>query len=559
MEFCSDTLWDLIGVAVRRPILTGLLIAAALLLMTGVGVQLTHSGRILPGTTVAGIDLGGLALAPARGRLEAGSARPLLIGRRSIDPQQAGLTWDLDATLVRAQASGRTGPLFGLGSTLSGLIDERRVEPVLRGRRGRQRRLVSSLADGLDRASDPGGFRVNPATLRGVVEGPRDGRRVRQAALGARLRSAAVSESRSVEVPLKTVPAPEIKQIVAVAQAAERYLRTPLSLDGPRRIQIKPSRLAPVLAMRQPGRSKEVRLSVDREALIGVLERVTSRLVRPARPPEFGSPRQTVRLEEQGDVQWRPREVDIGIRPGVEGRSIDLDATARAVDEAVRTGSHSAPIARARERPAISRDEARRVDSVIGTFTTSYEPGQPRVGNIRRMAREVDGAVIPKGGQFSLNGVAGPRTRERGYVPAPFIADGKIVPEVGGGVSQFSTTMYNAAYFAGLQLDTSQSHSLYIDRYPPGREATLDFDSIDLRWTNDTAAPVVVQTSSTATSVTVTLLGDNDNRRVRAEAGERRPAPGADFEITVTREISYAGGRTVRQPRTTRYERPAEG
>lgn len=128
---------------------------------------------------------------------------------------------------------------------------------------------------------------------------------------------------------------------------------------------------------------------------------------------------------------------------------------------------------------------------------------------------------------------------------------------MGGGVSQFSTTIYNAAYFAGLRFDAFRAHSLYIDRYPPGREATLNFPDIDLRWTNDTRVPVVVSTSSTASSVTVRLLGDNGGRQVRARPGSRQPAPAGDFTITVTRVVRYADGREVSQPLTTRYETPA--
>jgi len=196
------------------------------------------------------------------------------------------------------------------------------------------------------------------------------------------------------------------------------------------------------------------------------------------------------------------------------------------------------------------------VRRLIGTFTTRMPCCEPRVKNIRLIAAEIDGTVIRPGGQFSLNAVAGPRTKDEGYVEAPFIADGKIVPSVGGGVSQFSTTMYNAAFFAGLPIDAYQPHSIYISRYPPGREATLDFGTIDLRWTNDTSAPVLVRTTSTDTSVTVTLYGDNGGRRVRAEVGPRLPIPSGDFSITVTRPIRYGDGRIVREPVTTSYDAP---
>ena len=146
----------------------------------------------------------------------------------------------------------------------------------------------------------------------------------------------------------------------------------------------------------------------------------------------------------------------------------------------------------------------------------------------------------------------------------PFIADGKIVESVGGGVSQFSTTLYNAAYFAGLRIDAHRPHSFYIDRYPPGREATLNFPDIDLAWTNDTSSPVLIRTATDATSVVVSLFGADDGRRVRSQSRERTPLATGDFQITVTRVLRYRGGRIVRQPYpgswfeayTTRYDRP---
>ena len=92
----------------------------------------------------------------------------------------------------------------------------------------------------------------------------------------------------------------------------------------------------------------------------------------------------------------------------------------------------------------------------------------------------------------------GERTPEKGFVTAGAIRDGKHVDEVGGGVSQFATTMFNAAYFAGLQIDESQAHSEYFDRYPRGREATMGFPAPDLRFTNNTPYGIMIWTSYTA-------------------------------------------------------------
>ena len=88
---------------------------------------------------------------------------------------------------------------------------------------------------------------------------------------------------------------------------------------------------------------------------------------------------------------------------------------------------------------------------------------------------------------------------------------------VGGGVSQLSTTLFNAVFFGGYQDVTHTVHSLYLSRYPLGREATLNYPSIDNKFKNDTKNGVLIQTSFTSTSVTVSLYGDNEGRTVRAE------------------------------------------
>jgi vancomycin resistance protein YoaR len=126
-------------------------------------------------------------------------------------------------------------------------------------------------------------------------------------------------------------------------------------------------------------------------------------------------------------------------------------------------------------------------------------------------------------------------------------------------VSQFATTTLNAAFFAGLQLDLHQPHSFYISRYPPGREATVNYPTIDLRWTNDTGAPILVRAATTATSLTVTLYGRNDRRVVTGVSGPRMPVPSKNFRITVSRVISIPGRPTRRQSFTTTYNKPPKG
>ena len=111
--------------------------------------------------------------------------------------------------------------------------------------------------------------------------------------------------------------------------------------------------------------------------------------------------------------------------------------------------------------------------------------------NIHKIADTVDGAIVKPGATFSLNGYVGPRTVEKGYVLAPMIFDGEFRDDVGGGVSQFATTMYNAIFFGGYRFGTHKAHSYYISRYPAGREATVSWQHPDLSFTNNSSAGIL--------------------------------------------------------------------
>ena len=190
-------------------------------------------------------------------------------------------------------------------------------------------------------------------------------------------------------------------------------------------------------------------------------------------------------------------------------------------------------------------------------FTTYHDTGPiNRVTNIHRMADLVRGAVVPPGGTFSINEHVGERTAEKGFVGAGAIRDGKHVTEIGGGVSQFATTMFNAAYFAGLKIVTSQAHSEYFDRYPRGREATMGFPSPDLAFTNNTPYGIMIWTSYTDTSLTVTLYSTPHARGEQTAIVEGRSG-NCDI-VTTTRTITYPDGKTESDKFRATY-RPGEG
>jgi vancomycin resistance protein YoaR len=252
-------------------------------------------------------------------------------------------------------------------------------------------------------------------------------------------------------------------------------------------------------------------------------------------------PRPKPVLDAQGDTSFSARRVHTVVHPGRSGQSVDMASAAAAIRDAVANGRPSVTLDVVQADPKITTAALQRVDQLIGTFTTYHACCEARVTNIQRIAEIVDGTVVLPGATFSLNKASGERTAANGFVAAPAIADGELVQQFGGGVSQFSTTLFNATWFSGLPTLKHQPHSKYISRYPPGREATLDFATIDQVFKNDTDTPVIIRATTTPTAVTVALYGHTGGRTVTSTTGPRLPRNGGGFSISVQRKVEQAG------------------
>jgi vancomycin resistance protein YoaR len=200
--------------------------------------------------------------------------------------------------------------------------------------------------------------------------------------------------------------------------------------------------------------------------------------------------------------------------------------------------------------------EALGITELVGEFTTNHACCQSRVGNIHRMADLLRGYIIGSGETFSINEVVGKRTRENGFAAAGAIERGRFVQDVGGGVSQFATTIFNAAFFAGLDFDDYQSHSIYISRYPYGREATLGHPAPDLALRNNTPYGVLIWPTYTDSSITVQLWS-TPYYEVE-EAGQSRFGQGACTRVETYRKRTKPNGVEIEDEVFAVY-RPGEG
>jgi vancomycin resistance protein YoaR len=341
-----------------------------------------------------------------------------------------------------------------------------------------------------------------------------------------------------------------------VAEQARRTLAAPYALTSPdATVTVTPEQLAPLLSAQVL--SGQLELDVSRPGLRDLLAARARDIDRPARDARFevgGAPL----VDGKGSLQWQPQPAQVRVAPGSAGREVDLDAAVEALAGLVDGGARTGELAVRTIQPALTTEQAEQagVRDVIGTFTSAYQPGQPRARNIQRIAQIVDGTYVAPGDTFSLNGRVGRRTLERGFVKDSAIIDGQLEDVVGGGVSQFATTIFNAAFFAGLPIPQHKPHSFYISRYPPGRESTVNFGSIDVQFRNDTGAGVWIDTSTTGGSVTVALYGDNGGRRVEALHGAQQPRPGGGFTIDVTRVVTGGDGKGGRRVFRTTYNPP---
>ncbi|MDO5506708.1 MAG: VanW family protein [Corynebacterium casei] len=196
-------------------------------------------------------------------------------------------------------------------------------------------------------------------------------------------------------------------------------------------------------------------------------------------------------------------------------------------------------------------------DQTVGEFTTSgYSAASGR--NIELTAQMVNGAVVSPGDTFSLNGYTGPRGTAQGFVESGIIIDGHAGTAVGGGISQFATTLYNASYFGGMTDVAHTPHSYYISRYPAGREATVYEGAIDLQFKNDSDYPVQIVTSVGGGSVTVKLMGVKTVDVESVNNGRWAPTSPQRMELTGD-DCSPSGGAPGFTTSDTRIIRDLNG
>ena len=195
--------------------------------------------------------------------------------------------------------------------------------------------------------------------------------------------------------------------------------------------------------------------------------------------------------------------------PSVTGVTLDAAALANTLTPeltALRL-PRRAVLTPAIKAPAIATDDLAAVDTVLGVYTTYYDPNSNRGKNIERAAIALDHVLIKKGAAFSFNAIVGNRVADAGYLTAPVIVDGKIEQDIGGGVCQVSSTLYNAILLADLTPTQRTAHFYPSSYVPAGLDATVADGQIDFCFANQLPHNVYLLTSAESGTLTICVLG----------------------------------------------------
>jgi vancomycin resistance protein YoaR len=542
--------------AVPKAALLGGGAVAAVLVLGYAGSFIVSGDKVPRGVHVAGIDLSGRTATQARAVLNrelAGEAgAPLVLMADDVElrlaPLTAGLRVDVDATVDEARSAGPVDRLRGL------LGARRGVDPKPLVREDVLKKQLVALAPRVDREPREGTIRFAGAVPTAVDPVP--GRSLDIDGAVDAIRSGYLRRQR-VEVPVEADEVKSTSETVqkALESVARPAVAAPITVDVEgRSLVVQPADVAAGLSF-DVDDDGDLKPSVDGAKVLASLGK------------------------RAAAVEVEPRDATFDVSsgkpvlvPSKDGRTVPPAALADAL-----TGVLAEPAPRRTSveldvgRPRVTTEIARTlgITEQIGTFTTRHPCCAPRVQNIHTIADIVDGYVVLPGETFDLNSVVGKRDRARGFVSAPQILRGQFVSDVGGGVSQFATTMFNAVFFSGMKDVEHHPHSYYISRYPPGREATVSFPKPDLKWQDDAPTGVLVKTSYTGRSVTVTFWGTKrfdiesvtgPRTRIRpfgkeyVDRPDCTPASGADgFDIVVTRVFKRGGVVVRREPFKTRY------
>jgi vancomycin resistance protein YoaR len=473
----------------------------------------TLRDSVLPGVSVAGVDVGGLSPVDARARIDEkladrlGHPVEIVVGNKSLRVTPSNI-FRVDAAASEQVAfdAARESIRARLGALAVPFAVHKDVQPVLRIHESGRAALAEELA-GLTRRAVSA--RVSMDGTDAVVRPGRDGTAIDDQAVLDSLERAALAGLPSFELELQTVEPPISTDAAERAATVARTIAAApvrLELEGEGEIgKLGRARLASFVRFEPKGGAVEVVLDpagIERK-LHPVVEPFTKKPV---------------------DATFRVSGDRAYLIKAKNGTTLDVkDAQNTIFKAGTGPGNRVATLSLAPLRPDLTTKEAKAlgIREQVSTFTTDMGDSSPnRIWNVHLLGNYLDGTILEAGETFSYNEVVGPRTIERGFREGQMIFGGVLIPSIGGGVCQTATTIFNAAFAAGLPVKERHNHSWYISHYPMGRDATVSWGGPDLVFKNDLKHAILIDVSYTDTTFTVTFYGAKQGRKVTSTTAD---------------------------------------
>lgn len=438
--------------------------------------------------TVAGIAIGGLnsqrATDKLRTQLGPVATAPITLNRESrnatIDPVAAGLTVDYPATIVAAGVGRSASPVHVFRVLAGGgpadpvvRVDEKAAEQAVAA----QVAIFAAEPKDASLAIDGVTVKLTPAVVGAVL----DVKKSTTAVVKGWQDAVAAGQ------PAAPVPAHVATSMPAITDDEARQVAHDLEKT-----------LKPITARTDKGEfiitAEHIAAATTISAANGSISAATdvAKLFEAAGPAMDTIPMSRPKNASFTFEGGKPKVV-----PSHDGESITAENFTAAVQPVLAaTGDRAitVPIVQTAATLSTAQAEALGIKEITGEFTTYWQQHTPyRNTNLGTASRRINGTLLKPGEIFSYNKVLGERTAANGYVEGGVLSGGRITDQFGGSVSQGATTTYNAAFFAGLKDVEHHPHGLYYDRYPAGREATVSWGELDLRFQNDTPHGVLMQ------------------------------------------------------------------
>jgi vancomycin resistance protein YoaR len=578
-------------------LISGVVLFFLLIIAWTLGYQLIYAGRIFPGVSVAGVDVSGMRPSDAAVKLSQTLSYPISgkilfrDGEKAwvASPAELGMVFDASASAINAYRLGRRGGLFGaLAGQMHAAGRGVSVAPAVVFDQRVAYQYLSQISSQINQPMTEASLSLEGTNV--VAKPGQLGRELKIDAtliyLGAQLQTFSDGEVKLVVQELQ----PQVLDVSSQADAARQILSQPLTLtipnatpDDPGPYVYTPEVVANLLAVQRVpnGDQSALQVGLNPTALRDLLVPVKTQVDRLPSDAKFLFDEQTVQLQLIEDSKV--------------GRAVDVDASIKAINEAVGRGEHTVSLVINETQPRVSGSASAQelgITQLIASQTSYfYGSSAERIQNIEAASKQFDGVLVAPGEVFSMGQHLGDVSLDNGFAEALIIYGGKTIKGVGGGVCQVSTTLFRTVFFAGFPIVERTPHAYRVSYYEytqsgsvdprlAGLDATVYFPLVDFKFTNDTPYWILMKTevNAAARMLTWKFYSTPDGRSVAWDTtGPTNvvPAPSPSFEenpelkknemkqvdwaangadVTVNRTVTRNGAILYQDAITTHYE-----